>query len=133
MKVVIDTNVLVSSFFGGIPGEVLALWESGTIELCLTAEILEEYMKILERLKLSEQRRDDLLELFRQGHHCHFISRTPSLKLCDDPDDDKFLEAAVALKAKVVVSGDKALLRVREYVGIRVLTPKEFLQAFSKK
>jgi uncharacterized protein len=129
MKVAIDTNVLVSSFFGGIPGQILEAWENGAIELCLTPEILREYFEILKRLELSAPRRDALLELFRHGHHCHFTSRTPTLKLCDDPDDDMFLEAAVALKAEAVISGDKALLRVREYVGIRVLTPKEFLRS----
>lgn len=36
MRVVIDTNVLVSSFFGGAPGEVLSLWRDGRITLCLS-------------------------------------------------------------------------------------------------
>ena len=41
--------------------------------------------------------------------------------------DDKFIECAVALNARVVISGDKALLAVKNYMGISILTPKAFL------
>lgn len=50
--------------------------------------------------------------------------------VCDDPDDDKFLACALASKAKVVVSGDKALQRVSGYRGIQVLSPTTFVAQF---
>ncbi len=48
-------------------------------------------------------------------------------KVSKDPDDDKFIECAVVLDAKYIISGDKALLAVKNYMGIRVLSPREFL------
>jgi predicted nucleic acid-binding protein len=46
----------------------------------------------------------------------------------DDPDDDKFVECAVGLKAEVIVTGDKALKAMSEYMGIKILTPQQFLK-----
>ena len=133
MRVAVDTNIFISSFFGGLPREIIELWKTGRIELCLTSTVLEEYMEVLSRMGMAKEKEGaELLELFRKRYHCHFAARTPSLKLCDDPDDDKFIEAAVALKAKAIVSGDKALLRVKEYVGIRIYTPREFLKFLGK-
>jgi uncharacterized protein len=48
--------------------------------------------------------------------------------VCNDPDDDKFLEAAVAATADYVVSGDAALLRLKGYRGIGIVKPAEFLK-----
>lgn len=44
-----------------------------------------------------------------------------------DPDDDKFIECAVALNAQYIITGDKALRDIEDYMGIKVVTPKEFL------
>ena len=51
--------------------------------------------------------------------------------VCDDPDDDKFLETAVAAAVDYVVSGDKALLRVKQYSGIKIVQPSHFLKVIS--
>ena len=57
-----------------------------------------------------------------------FAGKTPSLRIVpDDPDDNKFFECAVALKASVIVTGDKAMLRVANYMGIAVESPQQFL------
>jgi uncharacterized protein len=53
-----------------------------------------------------------------------------SEKVCDDPDDDKFLACALECDAKIIVSGDKHLLRVSGYRDIEVLKPKAFVDAF---
>jgi predicted nucleic acid-binding protein len=68
------------------------------------------------------------LDLFARGYHCVFTASPPSLRLIDaDPDDDKFIACAVALGAATVISGDKHLLSVGEYMGIQMLTPRQFL------
>ena len=51
MRVVIDTNVLISSFFGGSPKKVIDLWKAGDITLCLSRDIIDEYLDVLQRLK----------------------------------------------------------------------------------
>ncbi|HZX34907.1 MAG TPA: putative toxin-antitoxin system toxin component, PIN family [Thermodesulfobacteriota bacterium] len=132
MKVVIDTNVFVSSFFGGNPKKIIDLWRKEKITLCLSKDILDEYVEVLRRIGLEdEEELPELLNLFSKGFNIAFIAKTPKLNLVeDDPDDDKFIECAVALKAKAVITGDKALGAVREYMGIKVLTPAEFLRSF---
>lgn len=97
--------------------------------LCLSRAIVDEYIDVLQRLGLgNEQELEELLRLFATGFHNIFTTKTPELHLVEeDPDDDKFIECAVALKAQFVISGDKALVAVKNYMGIKIVTPKEFL------
>ncbi len=134
IKVVLDTNVFVSSFFGGHPREIVNLWKTGEITLCLSKEILDEYVEVLGGLGLqNEKELGELLGLFARGFHVQFTAKTPDLRIVEeDPDDDKFIECAVALNAKVVISGDKALRAIEKYMGIQIFTPREFLEIFIK-
>ena len=126
MRIVVDTNVLVSSFFGGNPRTIIDLWKDGHVTLCLSREIIDEYVEVLIRLGLgSEQELQELLALFGRGVNTVYTARTPDLHVVeDDPDDDKFIACAVALNAKMIVSGDKALLAVERYMDIQIATPK---------
>jgi uncharacterized protein len=132
MKVVIDTNIFVSSFFGGNPRRIIDLWKTEKITLCLSKEILDEYIEVLQRIGLQdEDELGELLSLFKRGFNMLFTTKTPKVKVVkDDPDDDKFIECAVALKAEVIVTGDKAIEAVGEYLGIKILTPQRFLKSF---
>ena len=131
-RVVIDTNVFVSSFFGGNPRRIIDLWKTGKLTLCLSRNIVDEYVEVLNRLGLEgEQELKELLGLFAQGYHCIFTAKTLKVKVVkEDPDDDKFIECAVALEASCVISGDKALLAVKNYVGIKILNPRDFLNTY---
>jgi len=130
--VVLDTNVFVSSFFGGNPRTIVDLWKTGEISLCLSRAIVEEYVEVLRRLGLQNERElGELLALFARGYNIQFTAKTPELRIVkEDPDDDKFIECAVALKAEVIISGDRALTGIKNYMGIRIVTPKEFLDTF---
>jgi uncharacterized protein len=134
MRVVVDTNIFVSSFFGGNPRRIIDLWKNGSIILCLTRPIVEEYIEVLQRLGLKQEKElQELLDLFAKGFNSVFSAKTPVLKVvAADPDDDKFIECAVALKARSIVSGDKELLSVKDYMGIKVLNAKAFLEMFSR-
>ena len=130
MRVVIDTNIFVSSFFGGNPRKIIDLWRKGRITLCLSNDILDEYVKVLQRIGLqNEGELEELLSLFAKGFNMLFTTKTPKIKVIkDDPDDDKFIECAVALKAEVIITGDKAIKALSEYMGIRIMTPQQFLK-----
>jgi putative PIN family toxin of toxin-antitoxin system len=129
MRVVLDTNVFISSFFGGNPRTIIDLWKDDRLTLCLSQEILDEYIEVLRRLGLDNtQELEELLKLFATGFHIVFTTRTPEVHVAADPDDDKFIACALALKAQYVVSGDKALIDVRRYQGINIVTPREFLE-----
>ena len=131
-RVVVDTNVFVSSFFGGNPRKIVDLWKSGQVTICLSKPIIDEYVEVFQRLGLQNERElGELLNLFARGLHVLFSANTPELHLVkEDPDDDKFIECAVALKADFVISGDKNLIAIQDYMSIRIVTPKEFLDTF---
>ncbi len=114
LKVVIDTNVFISSFFGGVPREIIHLWKTGRITICLSQEIIEEYIEVLNRLGLkNKQEIIKLTKLFAEGYNSIFTAKTPNLIIVeDDPNDNKFLECAVALDSKVIISGDKHLKNI---------------------
>ncbi len=129
MKVVVDSNVFVSSFIGGNLRKVFDLWKTGELTLCLSGPIVDEYVAVLRMLGLEgEDELGELLELFARGMHLVFAAKTPKLSIvAADPGDDKFIECAVALKAEAVITGDRALREIGNYMGIRILSPQEFL------
>lgn len=133
MKVVLDTNVFVSSFFGsGPPRRIVDLWKVGRLTLCLCSEILSEYVDVLARLGLegtAELR--ELLELFKRRSNIEFVVIDGDLRVVEaDPADDKFIECAQAAGATVIVSGDRHLKEVSVYEGIRVVAPAEVVATF---
>lgn len=135
MKVVIDTNIFVSSFFGGKPKKIIDPWKTGKLTLCLSNDILDEYVQVLQRLGLeNEVELEELLGLFAKGINILFTQKTPKLRLIeDDPGDDKFVECAVALKAEYIITGDRALKAFEEYQGIKILSAHDFLNTFKQQ
>lgn len=132
-KVVIDTNVFVSSFFGGIPRKIISLWKNDEIVLCLSQGIIEEYLEVLNRLGLKEKSEiENLTKLFAEGYNAVFTAKTPNIEVVkDDPENNKFLECAVALDCKIIVSSDKHLLELRKYIDIEILSPREFIDLYN--
>jgi uncharacterized protein len=129
MRIVLDTNVFISSFFGGNPRSIIDMWKDGRLTLCLSQKIVDEYVEVLARLGLSDSPElVELLKLFATGFHIVFTTRTPEIHVVTDPDDDKFIACALALKAGYIVTGDKALVDVQQYQEIKIVTPREFLE-----
>lgn len=130
MIVVLDTNVFISSFFGGNPRRIIDLWKTGRLTIGLSPAIIEEYIDVLGRLGLAgEPEFQEILDLLARETGLIFSANPPDLQVVkDDPDDDKFIACAVALKAEIV-AGDKALRKVGSFGGIRIVTPAEFLIA----
>ena len=129
IRVVIDTNVFVSSFFGGNPRKIIDLWKNGSIVLCLSQEIIEEYLAVLNRLGLDNTKEiSSLTRLFAEGYNSIFTAKTSKLEVVkEDVEDNKFLECAVALNSKIIVSGDKHLTSIRKYIDIVIMSPREFI------
>lgn len=131
MKVVLDTNVLVSGiFYSGPPFEILKAWRDGKLQLAMSAEILKEYQRVMDELARQFPGVDasefiDLLMVEAE------IALAPPLPkpVCSDPDDDKFLACAVASAAKYVVTGDKKLLMVSKYRNVEIVKPRWFVDA----
>ena len=130
IRVVIDTNVFVSSFFGGNPRKIIDLWKNGSIVLCLSQEIIEEYLAVLNRLGLDNTKEiSNLTRLFAEGYNSIFTAKTSKLEVVkEDVEDNKFLECAVALDSKIIVSGDKHLTSIKKYIDIVIMSPREFIE-----
>ncbi|MFH1663997.1 MAG: putative toxin-antitoxin system toxin component, PIN family [archaeon] len=132
-KVVVDTNILVSaSFWKGNPFMVMRLAFEGKIEVFTSIEILSEYSKVLIRdFKLNETEIQERINLF--AGTLKLVKPTNKINLIkDDPDDNKILEVAFEADAKYIVSGDKHLLKLKEFNKIKIVKPKEFLDDLEK-
>ena len=129
MRVVLDTNVLMSGLlFGGVPGRVVEAWRRGRIEVVLTATVLTEYERVAETLskRYPEVAINAILQILA-SLAIRVDDRDLPEPVCADPDDDKFLACALSGHARLVVSGDKALVATSGYRGIKVVNPRSFM------
>jgi len=132
LKIVMDTNVFVSGvFYSGPPFQILKAWQSGEFELVVSQEILEEYRRVGEILA-EERPNIDLNPILNFVIEHAKVYKPVKLKepVCEDPDDDKFFACALASGSRVIVSGDKHLLKVSGYEGIEVLKPRQFFDRY---
>lgn len=132
LKVVMDTNVFVSGvFFSGPPFQILQAWQTGEFELVVSQDILDEYKRVGEVLA-EERPKIDLNPILNFVIEHAKVYKATKLKqpVCEDPDDDKFIACAIASGSKVIISGDKHLLKVSGYEGIEVLKPRDFLDRY---
>ena len=131
MKIVIDTNVLVSGvFFGGVPRKVISAVINREVTACATEEIIEEYNEIVQEMisrKQGKLNKDILAPLVRA---MEIIETKTKVELCRDPDDDKFLGCAKDANALYIVSGDKDLLVLKKFENIDIITAKEFCEHY---
>ncbi|PIN91204.1 putative toxin-antitoxin system toxin component, PIN family [Candidatus Pacearchaeota archaeon CG10_big_fil_rev_8_21_14_0_10_32_14] len=130
MRVILDTNVFISGIFweGNYCSQIIDLWMKGKFELVVSKDTLDELVKTLKSFKIPLK--IDLIEDWRKLLIENSICIETSHKLNvikEDPDDDKFLETAIEGKAEIIVSQDNHLLRLKEFQGIKIITPKEFL------
>ena len=129
-KVVIDTNVFVSGLnFKGKPREILDLIWKEEIKVCISLFILRELEEVLEDVfGWDKERIGSTVERIKDKT----IEVQPKVKISvikEKNDDNRILECAVDGKAQYIVSGDKHhLLPLKEYQGINILSPAEFLQ-----
>ena len=129
MKVVVDTNVVVSAvFFGGTPGRVLEAWRDGAVELVISAEVLDEYRRVGERLEERFPGVSLAPFVALVATNATFVDPDPLPEpVSRDPDDDPFIACTAAGGRDAIVSGDRHLREVSGYQGIEVLTPRKML------
>ena len=130
MRVVLDTNVVASGiFFGGQPGRILAAWAAGEFTLILSPAILAEYRRVGDELRKEYPDLgaafDPIMALIAMNAVI-VDAPAPARSFGRDADDDKFITAALAADAGVIVSGDKDLHALVPPPGISILTPRQF-------
>jgi putative PIN family toxin of toxin-antitoxin system len=134
MKIVLDTNVLVSGLLTpfGPSAKVVRMLFHGELELYLDARILSEYREVLQRPKFnfSHDNVNVIIDFIEQ--HSQFISSLPLINNLPDTEDEPFLEVAAAGNAKALVTGNKKHFPYSASGGINIFSPSEFLE-FHKK
>ena len=132
MRTILDTNVFISGiFFAGPQSQILKAWENRSLQIVLSRQILDEYQRIAAALssKFPTVHIFPIIELVTI--HGQFVDTQGfDICVCEDPDDDKFLECAVAGKCKTIISGDKHLLKLTGYEGIAILSPRNFVDKY---
>ncbi len=134
IKIVLDTNVLISATFWRGPSNEITLLASKQKISCFTSiEIIEEYARILKRDFKQEdneiEEKVNAILLFSQI--VKPIIRINAVK--DDPADNKILEAALAANADYIVSGDRHLIKLEEFKETKILKAKQFLEQLGKR
>ena len=129
MRVVLDTNVLVSGiFFQGIPGKIVDAWVDGRFSLFISPSILEEYARVINDLAAEHENSMafEWMEILAELSHLipNSSSATPYSR---DRQDDKFIECAISAKADYLVTGDKDLTQISETFSFKIITPSKFL------
>ena len=133
LVVVLDTNVWVSGVFfrRGIPAAILRAWRDRRFEIVVTAETLGELERKLQE-KMAQFGAEPALAAEWTAYvktYARVVSTTVAVSgVCRDPDDDRFLAAALSGGASHIVSGDRDLQVLGEYQGVKVLSPREFAE-----
>jgi putative PIN family toxin of toxin-antitoxin system len=133
MRIVADTNIVVSGFlFGGVPLRVLDAGRSGIVELCTSQILLDEFADVIERPRFD--RKFDETGISRRrlvSDYAAISTIVPTANLPErmsrDPDDNSVIACALAADCEFIVTGDNDLLVLREYQGIKISTAAEFL------
>jgi putative PIN family toxin of toxin-antitoxin system len=132
LRVVVNTSVIISNLFGGVSRKVIDLWKRGYLQRVVSAEIIEEYLRVLSEQGLSERAFEGFANWFSHKSKVTAVRPGMRFKVCRDENDDMFLDAAYAGKAKYIISWDKDLLAIKEFKGIKIVNPGEFLEIYEQ-
>ena len=129
MKVVLDTNVFISGIFweGNFCSKIIDKWKKREFELVFSRDIIEELVKTLKcfKIQLSEEVITSWKEIITRN--ATIVEPSEKLEIIqEDSEDNKFLETAISGKADFIISQDNHLLKLREFQGIKIITPEKF-------
>ncbi|MBI5236915.1 MAG: hypothetical protein HY887_00640 [Deltaproteobacteria bacterium] len=132
MKVMLDTDIFVSSFLN-VPGRaIIDLWAMEKLSLCLCRELLTEYIETLKNVGLEEGELKDLLRLFSKGHNiCFTAGAYGAAEHVMMPHKERLIGCASRLKPDAVITVEGASEALRN-LGVRVYgTAEEFLKDYN--
>lgn len=130
MKVVLDTNVFISGIhWTGSSEKILRAWMEDKFESVSSLPIIEEIVRVLMNFKIPLDADDISWWESLILEKSLVVVPTEEVDIVkNDPDDNKFIEAALEAQAEYIVSQDKHLLSIKEYNGIKIVHPEEFLK-----
>ena len=126
---VIDTNIVISSLWGGKPGKVIELWNKGVFIAAISPDVLQEYLAVLSRFDITQEELDDFTLLFLNENRSKFVIPSEKIYIIkEDHSDNRFLECASVSNADYIVSGDAHLLRAEKYGKTQIVNVEKFLK-----
>lgn len=135
-----DTNLLVSSFISpfSYPREIERRWRRAEFVLVTSHEIVEEVNRVLRlpRIQVKYHLAESDIQAFVLTliHRANCVAGRLILKgVAPDSGDDKIISCAVEGEAALIVTGDKALQRLREYQGIKIINAEAFISVLEEK
>ena len=135
LRVTCDTNIIISALnFAGNPARILDMAADGDIRLAVSDDILNEVERVLRRPKFGwPQERIDaaIRQISSFAEHVEPTHRIEIIK--EDPTDNRIVECAAASGSEYLVSGDKHLLKIGQYQGVRIVPPADFLRVIEKE
>jgi uncharacterized protein len=134
MKIVLDTNVLVSGLLTpfGPSGEIVRMIFSGELILQIDARILAEYQDVLNRpkFKFNKDHIGLLLDFIKQ--YGQFVVGSPLGNPLPDPDDEPFLEVAISGNVKALITGNSVHYPISLRKSINIVSPAKFIEIYRK-
>jgi len=134
MTIVLDTNVVISGVLKPYSdsGAVLRFAAGGIIQVAYDLRILAEYRDVLTRPKFNFSQA--IVDAFLAQIEEEGILVSPRLSKfhLPDPDDEPFLEVALTINAMAIITGNKRHFPKKEYEGVKILSPVEFLKELRK-
>ncbi len=132
MRLVIDTNVLISALLVGssLPAHLITLWREGRFDLLTSVTQLDELMRVTRYPRIRERLAPALAgRLINELRDIAvMVENLPQVTVCADPYDNYLLAMAAAGAADFIVSGDKRdLLSLGLYEGVKIVAIREFL------
>jgi putative PIN family toxin of toxin-antitoxin system len=108
--------------------------EEGLIHLSVSDDILNEIEEVLQRPKFGWPEAEiehALKQISRFCEHVEPKQRVDVVK--DDPDDNRILECAIAGQSEYRVTGDKHLLNIGQFAGVKIVKPADFLDVLAQR
>lgn len=136
MKVVFDTNIVASAtFWRGKPFDCMVACAEGKCEAVVSPAILAEYHETIEELRADYSDRTPVEWADALAESALLVFPADRVRgVTSDPDDEMFLECALAGEVDYIVTGDKKhLLPVKEFEGVKIVDAAEFLQLVTKR
>ena len=132
LRAVLDANVFVSAIIhpAGTPGRLIeGFLREANFELVLSPAIVDEVLRALGYRKVRRLLRGADAQLWFEDVVvlADVVADRELSGICDDPDDDKYLAAALEGRASHVVTGDRRFLTLGEHAGVAIVTPRAFL------
>ena len=108
---------------------MIDLWRKGEAILCLSEEVLQEYLRVIARLPIAPETKNKLVAILQEKRNIELITSSRHyVVVLEDPEDNKFIDCAVEAHADYIISGDAHLLQVKAYRGIAIYSPKDLLR-----